>query len=454
MKKALTLLALSLAGVQIANAQKPASPRCGLDIVRETYFAKHPDARAAYETARASTLASATNVQAKTTANGPIPVVFHIVLTAGQLNTIGGTTGVAERVDSSLAVLNRDYNRRNSDSTLIPSVFKPLYANVDIQFGLARRDELGQATPGYEIYTIPASAGVSSFDPLSGNAGSTYFCSDAKYPPAQNGNGLSAWDPTKYLNVWVCNIDQGVLGIAAPPSLTTGGFQSLPLVERGVVLTYGAFGKRRTGTQYFLQGTSYDKGRTLTHELGHFFELSHIWGDDNGTCSGDDGIGDTPLQDEENFGCPSGVLANCTGSAGGEMWMNYMDYCNDACLFMFTTQQGNLMRAQVQGSGPSVSLTQNPILVTPLAINDVQTQIGLALSPNPARSSATLTYNASQKLKSAILMDATGRVVRTFVPARTASALSLDLQGIAAGLYTFRADFDGGSATQKLVIQP
>lgn len=455
MKKTLTLLALAIAGIQTVTAQSANSNRCGLDIVRESYFAAHPEARATYATSRAATLSSATDVQAKTTANGPIPVIFHIVLTAGQLSTIGGIAGVAERVDSSIAVLNRDFNRRNPDSTQIPAVFKSRYANVDIQFGLARRDELGQASPGYEIYTIPSSTGITAFsvNPVSSAAGSGFACSDAKYNTAQGGNGLSAWDVSKYLNIWVCNMNNpnGVLGIALSPG-TTSSF-GIPAVERGLVLNYGAFGKRRLPTQYFITGI--DGSRTLTHEAGHFFELDHIWGgSDPENCSDDDGIGDTPQQLDENFGCPNAVIANCTNSAGGEMWMNYMDYCDDICLVMFSTQQGNLMRAQVQGSGPSVTLTQNPILVTPLAINNVQAQVNLTLSPNPARGYATLSYNTSQKLKSAILMDATGRAVRTFAIASTAGTLSLDLQGIAAGLYTLRADFEAGGATQKLVVQP
>lgn len=457
MKKAFTLLALSLAGVQIADAQTSAASRCGVDIVRESYFARYPDARSRYEASRTAILEDATNnAQAKTTANGPIPVVFHIVLTTQQLAGIGGTAGVAERVDSSIAVLNRDFNRRNADSSRIPAVFKSLYGNADIQFGLARRNEQGLATPGYEILTTSTSGFEVDFD--ASTPGSGQACAGAKYSSGQGGEGLNAWDPSKYFNIWICNTESSfgeVLGIAIGPGF--GSQFNIPAVEYGVVLDYLAFGKKRLPSQAFISGI--DSSRTLTHETGHFFELNHIWGDDGNACPGqsgysDDGIGDTPIQDKENTGCPSGVLPNCTGSAGGEMYMNYMDYCDDRCLVMFTTQQCNLMRAQVQGSGPSVTLTQNPILVTPLAVNDVKAMTGLALSPNPARNYATLTHNASQKLKSAILMDATGRAIRTFAPASTTGVISLDLHGIAAGIYTLRAEFEAGAAAQKIVVQP
>ena len=458
MKKALTLLALALLGVEATTAQSVNTPRCGHDIIRESYFANHPDARASYEAAReASFAAMADEPQAKTTANGPIPVVFHVVLTASQLNTIGGTAGVMERADSSIAVLNRDYNRRNGDSTLIPAVFKPLYSNMDIQFGLARRNEQGQATTGVEIYTIPSSAGITAFsaNPDANAHGSGFACSDAKYSTTQGGNGLSAWDQSKYLNIWICNINNpnGVLGIAISPNTST--LFGVPAAERGVVLNYGAFGKRRLATQYFISGI--DQGRTLTHEIGHFFELEHIWGTSAaGTCADDDGINDTPPQFDENYNCPTGVIPNCTNSPGGEMYMNYMDYLDDACLVMFTNGQGVRMRQQLQFGGPSYGLTQNPTLTVPLDIDDVAAAIKLNLAPNPARGFATLSFDPKAGIGRAVLVDALGRSLRIFnSTSRSAGTISLDLSGVPAGLYTVRVETaDGVAISQKLLVQP
>ena len=84
-------------------------------------------------------------------------------------------------------------------------------------------------------------------------------------------------------------------------------------------------------------------GLTIVHELGHYFNLEHIWGDDNGACPGDagysdDGVNDTPIQKDENYGCPTFPSVSCSVSApNGDMFMNYMDYCDDVCLTMFTT---------------------------------------------------------------------------------------------------------------------
>jgi hypothetical protein len=106
----------------------------------------------------------------------------------------------------------------------------------------------------------------------------------------------------------------------------------------GVVLDYLAFGKKTSVTQYFQSGS--ERGRTMVHELGHYFTLKHIWGDTpvgSGTCSDDDGVGDTPQQKDANQSvCPTFPKANCANSTGGEMFMDFMDYVPDICMRMFS----------------------------------------------------------------------------------------------------------------------
>jgi hypothetical protein len=150
--------------------------------------------------------------------------------------------------------------------------------------------------------------------------------------------GVNAWPSSKYLNIWVCNMANQVIGFATLPGTT------IP-AEDGVVITYKHFG--RTGNVL----APYHKGRTATHEVGHWLNLLHIWGDDGSSCLGSDQVDDTPNHAGENYGLPGGncppfpLLTSCAPSSPGEMYMNYMDYTYDACMNAFTVGQKNRMLA-------------------------------------------------------------------------------------------------------------
>ena len=182
-----------------------------------------------------------------------------------------------------------------------------------MQFCLAQVDPNGNPTTG--IVRVPTTVG-----PFIGN--------DAVKFTAQGGD--DAWDRNKYLNVWVCNI-MGYLGYSS--------FPGSPAELDGVVCYFGAFG---TGGVTL---PPYHLGRTMTHEIGHWMNLYHIWGDDGTGCIGSDQVDDTPNQAGYNFGCPTFPKISCNNGPNGEMFMNYMDYCNDQCLLMFTEGQKNRMRA-------------------------------------------------------------------------------------------------------------
>ncbi|MDQ0106607.1 hypothetical protein J2T02_001718 [Chitinophaga terrae (ex Kim and Jung 2007)] len=242
-----------------------------------------------------------------------IPVVVHVVLD----DTAAVTT---EQVISQIEVLNRDYNAANPDVSQVPAVWKSLVGNTRINFCLAQRTPSGEPTNGIVKVKTPAGQSYSV----------TNGAPDVKY---NSTGGSNAWDTRKYLNIWVTRISNSYLGIAAPK-----GF-GYPAEQEGVVIQYTAFGT--TGSV----GKVYDLGRTTTHEIGHFFGLKHIWGDDNGDCSDDDGIKDTPLQGANTFGCPTfPVTDQCTPAAPGIMFMNYMDYTDDACMHLFTNGQVDRMR--------------------------------------------------------------------------------------------------------------
>ena len=384
----------------------------------------------------------------KSTAQVVIPVVFHIVLNQQQLTTIGGAAGVALRIDSQMAVLNRDYNALSLDQSSIPTVFQPLYGNVQIQFGLAHTAPDGSATNGYEIVTTNSS----SFSAESGTMGSTYAASDAKY---QQSGGANAWDPSKYLNIWVINFtENGLLGIS-PPMSWVGSV--IPLQEVGPAINYRAFGKFGPGQNVFLSG--FNGGRTLVHEMGHFFELSHIWGNTNpgsGSCSDDDGIGDTPQQSDANSGCPTFPKANCTNATGGEMFMNYMDYVNDACYRMFTVQQAGVMNFSASDpAGPAYSLSQNPhLLQWPTSVENVLSENVFHIFPNPTQGLFRISVADRATLEKIVVTNALGQAVKIIsITDKLVRNYDVDLNSMNRGIYHVQCIFANGTLTKKIVLQ-
>ncbi|MDJ1473316.1 M43 family zinc metalloprotease [Xanthocytophaga flava] len=246
-----------------------------------------------------------------------IPVVFHIVMSNPNQVTDA-------QIQQQLDILNADFAGENSDSTKIPEYFKSLFGKSSIQFSLAQRTESGDPTTGIERVTTTKSSFSSNTN-------------DVKYTASK---GVDSWDPDKYFNVWICAITAttsgSILGYATFPG-------DLPAVEQGVVIDYRTLpGKSYTGY------TDFEGGRTLTHETGHYFNLFHIWGDDDGACTGSDYVEDTPDQADASSKCNSGVIHdNCTSDGNGIMYQNYMDYSYDACLVMFTAGQISRMEAAV-----------------------------------------------------------------------------------------------------------
>ena len=143
--------------------------------------------------------------------------------------------------------------------------------------------------------------------------------------------GIDVTDPSTYLNIWVCDIGGGILGYAQFP----GG----AIATDGVVIGSDFFGENAAGGQY-------GHGRTATHEVGHWLNLRHIWGD--GRCRQDDFVADTPSSDSPNYGCPTYPTYKCKSN---DMTMNYMDYVNDDCMYMFTEGQNDRMRTLFSAGG-------------------------------------------------------------------------------------------------------
>lgn len=235
-----------------------------------------------------------------------IPVVFHIVYRNSTQNISDA------QIQSQLDVLNNDFRKLNADASLIPSTFTGVAADMEFNFCMAQRTPSGAAFNG--INRVASTR-------------TTSFGTNDAVKSASSG-GTPGWDPNQYLNVWVCEIGNSILGYATFPGTATS-------TTDGVVIDFRYFGTTGTATAPF------NKGRTATHEVGHWLNLRHIWGD--ATC-GSDFVNDTPTHNTANYGCPSFPHYSTCSGAPIEMTMNYMDYTDDACMYMFSA--GQKARAQ------------------------------------------------------------------------------------------------------------
>jgi hypothetical protein len=235
-----------------------------------------------------------------------IPVVVHVLYHAASESISDA------QILSQIESLNRDFGHLNDDAVNTPEAFRGLSADCRIRFCLAHVDPAGRLTGGV----------IRKF------TSKEYFLTDdgMKFSAA---GGDDAWDSRRYLNLWVCNMSGRSLGYASPP----GG----PEATDGVVINFDVFGN--TG----VLRAPFNKGRTATHEIGHWLGLKHIWGDQ--LCGSDD-VDDTPPQRSYNYGCPSYPrISACSVGSSGDMFMNFMDFSDDGCMNMFTVGQKARMRS-------------------------------------------------------------------------------------------------------------
>ena len=228
------------------------------------------------------------------------------------------------QIDSQIAALNHDFRKRNGDVSGVPAPFSPLAADARITFRLAATDPAGHPTNGVT---------------RTRTARATGFTDDDAVKSAATG-GHDAWPAAHYLNLWACPLSGGLLGYAQFP----GG----PAATDGVVIRSTAFGT--TGTA----AAPFNLGRTATHEIGHWLNLRHIWGDDGDGCGGSDFVADTPNQAGPNVGVPSFPHVTCSNGPNGDLFMNYMDYTDDAGMFMFSAGQVTRMQACLDGPRSSI----------------------------------------------------------------------------------------------------
>lgn len=280
-----------------------------------------------------------------------IPVVVHIILP--------DTTQVTDAIcQNQLNILNADYHATNADSTRIPAAFKPLWGGIELTFMLAKTAPDGSITTGIERRV--------------NNISFTQFnYNNAKHFST---GGMDAWDPCKYLNMWVVQFADGTLGISTFPG-------TIPANENGYLCDYRAWG---SGAAYLYP--DFNKGRTATHEIGHYWNLLHIWGDDGNSCTGVDfpanlsAWDDTPNQASETSGNPdpsgTGTVKTdaCSPSPPGIMYQNFMDYTDDIAMVMFTKGQIQILD-QVLHSAPDRSCLLNSNTYLPPVLHPIDAAI-------------------------------------------------------------------------------
>ena len=312
MKKILILLLVTL------NLLATAQERCGTVAHTKSMIENNPEYAAARAKVNAQTnewINNNPDLNQKVTIH--IPVVVHVVWNTNQENISDS------QIESQIDILNADFNRTNVDKINTPSVWQSIAADCDIEFCLAKVDPNGNTTTGITRTQTTY----------------TSFTMNNDVKETANG-GIDAWDNDRYLNIWVCDLGSGLLGYATPPSNWIGSTD-------GVVIGYKYFGNSNFAP--------YNKGRTATHEVGHWLNLEHVWGDN---FCGNDQVSDTPSQEQENYSCPSFPYnANScqTNNANGDMFMNFMDYTNDACMNLFTNGQKARMIAAINQYRPNLS---------------------------------------------------------------------------------------------------
>ncbi len=332
MKNAIVSLVCMVSIYLTNNVQ--AQRNCGTPAYEEILENRYPSYRIRQQQIEDLTLLREKNPLDLTRHTIKIPVVIHVIYHR-EVENISD-----EQILSQLEVLNEDYRRFNKDAIKTPGRFRKLAADTGIEFVLANLDPQGNPTTGitrtYTSNTIFAA-----------------FENEMKYNAS---GGIDAWPTHQYLNIWICPLGMGVLGYAQFP----GG----PIDTDGVVIDYKHFGTLGTVKPPF------HLGRTTTHEVGHYLNLRHIWGD--GPCDFDDAVDDTPLADGPSQGCP-GESYSC---GSHNMPQNYMDYTDDACMNLFTRGQAYRMRALFSPGGARESL-----LFSPAYINEEEESPTISLFP-------------------------------------------------------------------------
>lgn len=293
---------------------------CPSDEIREEALRNDPELRARFNANELQSEKFSQELRmGKVLADGTveIPVVFNVIYNTASQNISDA------RIAEQIAVLNADYGATNADVSNTPAAFQPSTAgDVKIRFKLVATNRKQNTKTGWK--------------------------SNLNEMKKSTTGGINPTDATKNMNIWVVNsiLDQngqpGTLGYAYYP-------EAAGLWYDGLVIGYQYIGKTGASAPFNL-------GRTVTHEVGHYLNLPHLWGSSDAGCQ-TDYSNDTPTSPGPNYGTPSYPLNRvCGGVSRSQMFMNYMDYVDDKAMVMFSANQKTRMQAVVAASGPRAGL--------------------------------------------------------------------------------------------------
>jgi hypothetical protein len=353
-----------------------------------------------------------------------IPVVVHVIHNGDAYGS--GENIRDEQVISQITVLNEDFRRQAGTPGFNNS---PVGADVEIEFCLAKRDPNGLPTNGIDRVQL-----------------STAFYNSISSVEAIKPSTI--WDPNQYMNIWVVNLGGGLLGYAQFPN--NSAFQAN---TDGVVIGHQYFGSRTKFPQgtYF---TPYDRGRTATHEVGHFLGLIHIWGDNsncivNATDSAQDFCPDTPAASQDNGQCFA--VDSCPSDPGLDMIENYMDYTNDTCMNIFTQNQRTRMRTFLTTFNRRQQLLTSLGCVEPLSTPAFEMLQGIKVYPNPTQNTINIQVNNSDLLpESFVIYNTLGQRIIT-KSVQSNMDLSVDTSSFTNGVYFIQITREGESKTLQFV---
>lgn len=373
-------------------------------------------------------------ITAKTKAVIKIPVVVHVVYKNAAQNVPDSN------IYSQISVLNECFRKMNSNYGNTRNIFDSIGADVELEFCLADKDPLGNATTGIIRKSTPTS---SQFDPL--------FGFDNVKKPSKGGDTL--WPPSRYLNIWTCDMSlfsvEAVLGYAQFPGMAQQ--------TDGVVIQYNYFG--RYAKPKFL-------GRTTVHEVGHWLGMRHIWADDApglsqpGTCDSTDFVYDTPNCKSQSAQDCDTVINSCSNEDPywgtidpPDMVENYMDYSKDSCMTMFTKGQKARMYSFLNTNPDRLAIcTSTAGCATFAGVGEIK-DLGnyVNVYPNPASDLVKITLNnLGYSDFNYEMFNATGQRVKT--GKINYLITEVNTADLSAGIYFLKVYNTSNTITKRVVV--